>query len=227
MNNLTSNHHTLSESMLSEPCLKDTTKEAMRRKHIVPAEKLGDTFQSTDSIPDYYHPVCSNEELTELADAEKKISENCATELEMESRTCQHLDGNSIEKSSKQSSKIEGKEAWITLAAVFLSNIINGINWISFAILYVEYCEYFQASKSDAGWVGSIHNAVSQLMGLVVSSPIQMFGCKKVGVIGGFVMSSGIFLSSFAPNLFFLYFSYGLLAGKFYIYFHCHTWFIA
>ena len=41
------------------------------------------------------------------------------------------------------------------------------------------------------------------------------FGCRRVLMLGGFMSGLGMALSYFAANLYYLFFTFGVLAGKF------------
>lgn len=51
------------------------------------------------------------------------------------------------------------------------------------------------------------------ILGIVYSGFIKFYGCRVVAVVGGFTWFFGFALSSLAPSVGFLYFSYGLIAG--------------
>ncbi|KAI0227185.1 hypothetical protein LSAT2_022324 [Lamellibrachia satsuma] len=46
------------------------------------------------------------------------------------------------------------------------------------------------------------------------STLCDKFGCRKVALVGSILLSLGTFISAFAGSIFFLYFSFGLLAGS-------------
>ena len=62
-------------------------------------------------------------------------------------------------------------------------------------------------------WIGSISVNLLFLFSPVTSSLAGRYGVRVVTIAGGLVMSVGLFLSSYAPSLPFLYISYGLLLG--------------
>ena len=62
-------------------------------------------------------------------------------------------------------------------------------------------------------WIGSISVNLLFLFSPVTSSLAGRYGVRIVTIAGGLVMSVGLFLSSYAPSLLFLYISYGLLLG--------------
>ena len=64
-----------------------------------------------------------------------------------------------------------------------------------------------------SAWIGSISVNLLFLFSPVTSSLAGRYGVRVVTIAGGLIMSVGLFLSSYAPSLLFLYISYGLLLG--------------
>ena len=52
------------------------------------------------------------------------------------------------------------------------------------------------------------------IVGPVASALTNRYGCRKVTVVGAVVASSGFLLSLFAPNIYYLYVTFGILSGK-------------
>ena len=72
-------------------------------------------------------------------------------------------------KDTLPSPKREPPLAWFVLFVVVVFNILNGINWIAFSVLYVEFTDQFQATKAQGGWIGSLQVGVTQLFGEFVN----------------------------------------------------------
>ena len=104
-------------------------------------------------------------------------------------------------------------ETWLILLTVTPCNVLLGMFWIAFPIFYIEFSEYFETSKGAAGWIGSIQNGLQQFLGLVTSSPIELYGCRVVSLVGSVVVFVGIALSAFATSTVHLYLSYGVVTG--------------
>lgn len=51
-------------------------------------------------------------------------------------------------------------------------------------------------------------------LGPICSLCVSSFGARPVTIFSGFMVAGGLMLSSFAPNIYFLFFSYGILVGK-------------
>lgn len=52
------------------------------------------------------------------------------------------------------------------------------------------------------------------IVGPVASALTNRYGCRKVTVVGAVIASSGFLLSLFAPNIYYLYVTFGILSGK-------------
>ena len=116
--------------------------------------------------------------------------------------------------SSTDSLQMEPFESWKVLVTCTLTFVLIGINWVAFPMFYVEFTEQFKATKSVLGWIGSLQNAFSQIIGLFVSAPVQVYGCRPVAIAGGVVLGVGTALSAWSPNVGYLYFSYGVVSGE-------------
>ena len=104
-------------------------------------------------------------------------------------------------------------ETWFILFVVTPCNILLGILWIAFPIYYIEFSEYFGTTKAAAGWIGSLQNGLQQVLGMVVSSPIELYGCRIVSMFGSIIVCVGIALSALATSTVYLYISYGVITG--------------
>ena len=133
----------------------------------------------------------------------------------------QAIDATSVDSSTRtrtctctRTQQCEPFESWKVLVSCVLTFFLIGFNWVAFPLFYVEFSERFAASKSVLGWVGSLQNAASQIVGLFVSAPVQMYGCRPVAVLGGVVLGVGTALSALSNTVGFLYFSYGIVSGE-------------
>jgi hypothetical protein len=53
-----------------------------------------------------------------------------------------------------------------------------------------------------------------EFVGPIASALVNKFGCKAVCVLGTIVASAGFLVSVAAPNIWFMFFSFGIVAGK-------------
>ncbi|KAK7484226.1 hypothetical protein BaRGS_00024475, partial [Batillaria attramentaria] len=70
-----------------------------------------------------------------------------------------------------------------------------------------------QSGRGETSWVGSLQPAVTFTVGPLASALTNRYGCRVVTMVGAAICAAGFVLSVFTPNLYFLYFSSGILAG--------------
>ena len=83
----------------------------------------------------------------------------------------------------------------------------------SFGVLYSELLDYFGESKGKTAWVGSLFLSVPLITGPVASALTNRFGCRKTTIVGSLIATAGFVLSAFMPNIEWLCFSFGVIAG--------------
>ena len=52
------------------------------------------------------------------------------------------------------------------------------------------------------------------LLGVLLGVFVELYGCRPVMLFGGAILAVAFFISAFATNVYFLYFSYAALGGK-------------
>ncbi|XP_060563281.1 monocarboxylate transporter 5-like [Ruditapes philippinarum] len=107
----------------------------------------------------------------------------------------------------------DGGWGWMVVLSSFLIHIIaDGIVY-SFGIFYMEFLEYYKGGKGETAWVGSLVPGVTLSVGPLASILTNKYGCRVTTIAGAIIAAAGFVLSLFAPNLYFLYFSFGIMAG--------------
>ncbi|XP_072136242.1 monocarboxylate transporter 5-like [Mobula birostris] len=107
----------------------------------------------------------------------------------------------------------EGGWGWIIVCYCFAINmLIMGI-LKSFGILSVALQETFKASMEQISWIGSIMSCVRLTAGPIAAIFCGKLGEKQTGILGGAMVSTGLFLSTYIEQIALLYVSLGLLAG--------------
>ncbi|XP_013401046.1 monocarboxylate transporter 14 [Lingula anatina] len=102
---------------------------------------------------------------------------------------------------------------WLVVLASFFIHFIFGGIMYSFGVFYISLLTEFKESKSATSWVGSIQIAVNWGIGPIASALSDKIGHRAVGVIGSILAATGFGVSSLAPNMWFLYLTYGVLTG--------------
>ncbi|KAM7314501.1 monocarboxylate transporter 10-like [Ixodes scapularis] len=107
----------------------------------------------------------------------------------------------------------DGGWGWVVVLAGFVCHVVvDGIIYSS-GVFFDEFLSYFGEGHALTSWIASI------LMGsYFISSPIASgltirYGCRTTVITGSLLSAVGLFLSIYAPNILYLYFSFGLVAG--------------
>ncbi|KAG6458205.1 hypothetical protein O3G_MSEX010738 [Manduca sexta] len=107
----------------------------------------------------------------------------------------------------------DGGWGWIVVLSSFLiSMIADGISF-SFGLLYIEFLEEFQASKSTTAWIGSLFIAVPLLSGPIMSALVDRYGCRSMTILGGIISTIGFILASISTTLEMMMVTFGVIAG--------------
>lgn len=111
--------------------------------------------------------------------------------------------------SINRSPDIDAGWAWvIAVASIFAAAISSGV-YFTFSMYFPILLNEFEASRAATAWVGSLNNGVYMLAGPIATLFIQRIGCRWTVMVGGMTSMIGLALSSLAPNLVTLFFTYG------------------
>lgn len=81
-------------------------------------------------------------------------------------------------------------------------------------VFYVVFKENLQdCTSGQVALISSLNTAVFYGIGPIAGILTNLFGCRTMGMVGGFIGSLGLILSSFADNIYHLYFTFGLMTG--------------
>lgn len=107
----------------------------------------------------------------------------------------------------------DGGWGWVVVLSSFvISMIADGISF-SFGLLYIEFLEEFQASKSTTAWIGSLFIAVPLLSGPVMSALVDRYGCRSMTILGGIISTLGFVLASISTTIEMMMMTFGVIAG--------------
>ncbi|XP_041358006.1 monocarboxylate transporter 9-like [Gigantopelta aegis] len=103
--------------------------------------------------------------------------------------------------------------AWLVAVASFLMHVLMyGVAW-STGIYNAILLDYFHESAATIAWAGSLTPASMYAVGPLAGVLTNRFGCRLTILVGGAISSFGLMISFFAPNIYFLYFSFGIVTG--------------
>ncbi|KAK2142870.1 hypothetical protein LSH36_903g00095 [Paralvinella palmiformis] len=107
----------------------------------------------------------------------------------------------------------DGGWGWVIVFSSFLLQAVTvGVTY-TFGIIYVDLLDSFKSSESTTAWIGSIQPALLYFTCVVTGPSLIKFGWRIVAMFGTITSSAGFFISYFAPNIYVLYVSYGILTG--------------
>lgn len=107
----------------------------------------------------------------------------------------------------------DGGWGWVIVVVSFFTQFLSYGSPLAVGVLYVEWLDAFGEGKGKTAWVGSLASGVGLLASPVCSLFVSSFGARPVTIFSGFLVAGGLMLSSLAPNIYFLFFSYGIVVG--------------
>ncbi|XP_067670657.1 monocarboxylate transporter 13-like [Haliotis asinina] len=107
----------------------------------------------------------------------------------------------------------DGGWGWVCVGARFVAVFVCFGVVYSFGVIYVELVDVFRATRAEVAWVGSVASGAMHMAGPLSSLLNEQYGCRVTTIIAGGVAAVGFLVSAFAPSLFFLYFSFGVVGG--------------
>ncbi|XP_026750894.1 monocarboxylate transporter 14-like [Galleria mellonella] len=141
-----------------------------------------------------------------LKNNQVKITENPA-DVEID---FQKLD---INEDDKKVAIPDGGWGWVVVLSSFIiSMIADGISF-SFGLLYIEFLDEFEASKSTTAWIGSLFIAVPLLSGPIMSALVDRYGCRSMTILGGIISTLGFVLASISTTIEMMMVTFGVIAG--------------
>ncbi|GFR13972.1 monocarboxylate transporter 5 [Trichonephila clavata] len=107
----------------------------------------------------------------------------------------------------------DGRRSWVVAAACFVILFVVGGLGRLFALVYVELIKTFDVSRKSAALPISIHLAVKNLSGPLVSLLGQKIGLRAIVVLGAFISAFSIGACYFAKSIGTIVILWGLVNG--------------
>ncbi|XP_066528866.1 monocarboxylate transporter 9a [Hoplias malabaricus] len=108
---------------------------------------------------------------------------------------------------------LDGGWSWVIVLSSFLAQLLAFGSPQSVGVLYPEWLSTFNEGKGMTAWVGSMVSGVALITSPLCCACVDNFGARPVTIFSGVMVSGGLMLSAFAPNVSFLIFSYGIVVG--------------
>ncbi|KAH3799815.1 monocarboxylate transporter 4-like [Dreissena polymorpha] len=107
----------------------------------------------------------------------------------------------------------DGGWGWcVVLGALIMRTVIGGFGR-SHGLFYLRFKDRYGGTATETALVTSLTGFVRMASGPFVSVLSGRFSCRLITAIGTVVLMAGVVMTGYSPNLLFLYFSYGLVAG--------------
>ncbi|XP_057600731.1 monocarboxylate transporter 14 isoform X4 [Hippopotamus amphibius kiboko] len=116
-------------------------------------------------------------------------------------------------KTLKPHPNIDGGWAWMMVLSSFFVHILIMGSQMALGVLNVEWLEEFHQSRGLTAWVSSLSMGVTLIVGPFIGLFINTCGCRRTAIIGGLLNSLGWVLSAYAPNVHYLFITFGVAAG--------------
>ncbi|XP_074088392.1 monocarboxylate transporter 9 [Macrotis lagotis] len=107
----------------------------------------------------------------------------------------------------------DGGWGWVIVLASFFTQFLSYGSPLAVGVLYIQWLDLFHEGKGTTAWVGSLANGVGLILSPLCSLCVSSFGARPVSIFSGFMVAGGLMISSLAPNIYFLFFSYGTVVG--------------
>lgn len=107
----------------------------------------------------------------------------------------------------------DGGWGWVIVGCCFMVTVCTRAVTRCISIFFVEFQAHFGADYAATAWIHSLVDCSTMLCAPIGSLVGNRWSCRVAVMLGGFLSSCGLLLSSFATNLKMLYFSAGILTG--------------
>ena len=107
----------------------------------------------------------------------------------------------------------DGGWGWVVCFGSFMLQALTiGVTY-TFGILFVELLHHFDSSEAETAWIGSIQPCLLYFTGIVGGPLLLHYGWRIVAISGAILSAAGFVASAFAPRLWVLYITYGVMTG--------------
>ncbi|XP_036374117.1 monocarboxylate transporter 12-B [Megalops cyprinoides] len=107
----------------------------------------------------------------------------------------------------------DGGWGWMIVAGCFIVTVCTRAVTRCISIFFVEFQMHFAHDYSRTAWIHSLVDCTTMLCAPLGSLIGNRLSCRIAVILGGFLASTGLVLSSFATSLEYLYLTLGVLTG--------------
>ncbi|CAC5357033.1 unnamed protein product [Mytilus coruscus] len=107
----------------------------------------------------------------------------------------------------------DGGYGWLVVFSSYMVHFIIGGVERSAGLLYLQFLERYKESAALTAWLCGVASGVRLMLGPLTGAVANRFSCRAAMVWGGIITCISIIISGFAPNITFLFISFGFLSG--------------
>ena len=108
---------------------------------------------------------------------------------------------------------MDGGWGWVVVLGAFLAYFIADGWSYSFGIFYTDLLEYFHEGKGKTAVIAALLYGFPLLISPIICALVTSYGCRKIGVIGGFIYGVSFLFSAFATSVDVLCISVGVISS--------------
>ena len=108
---------------------------------------------------------------------------------------------------------MDGGWGWVVVLGAFLAYFIADGWSYSFGIFFTDLLEYFHQGKGKTALIGALLYGFPLLLSPVACALVTSYGCRRIGVIGGFIFGTSFIISAFANSVDVLCISIGVISS--------------
>ena len=107
----------------------------------------------------------------------------------------------------------DGLWGWLVCMSCFFGNLLLGGIKRSFGLALPVMKSYFNTSTTTLSWVASILEGMYYVVGPLASFVSNRIGLGLTSIIGSFLTSIGLSMSTFIPNIYLMMLTYSIICG--------------
>ena len=208
---------------LQEPDDKDYLEKIQIEENVL--ESLADSSQEKENVENtsvVESPVhVENEEDSKLkSDRWQKldIEENAVESLVDDKHEKDSVEKNvgfssPIHVENEEDSELKTVRSWIYMITFMLTSLLLWGTVATFPLLFVEFIERFQGTRSETAFIGSLQVGLLYFLAIIPGYIIPVLGYKIVVILGAIITSTGFILSIFVTEMHYLYITMGIITS--------------
>ncbi|KAL4640079.1 monocarboxylate transporter 12-B-like [Arapaima gigas] len=119
-----------------------------------------------------------------------------------------------LEKKRITDGPLDGGWGWMIVASCFFVTFCTRAVTRCISVFFVEFQMHFGHDYARTAWIHSLVDCNTMLCAPLGSFIGNKFSCRTAVILGGFMASVGLIMSSFATSLEYLYITLGVLTGS-------------